>query len=223
MCPFCGGDYMNFPEVAEFITGLPRRFARRAYAELKVRQFKILNQRSISSIVSPGGPVVSLTSYGKRIDTVYLAIESIARGSLLPSELILWLDEEEHLKSLPVTLQRLKQRGLAIRSCRNYGPHKKYYPYVASTETFAVPLVTADDDVLYPRDWLRSLVNAYESDSNVVSGYRARTILFEGDQIAPYSRWTLCTSTRPSWRHLLNGVSGVISTTPPRGIQTCGS
>lgn len=188
----------------------PLRIAKRTYLEWKVKQLKDINEQSSSRVVRPGGPVVSLTSFGKRIDTVYAAIESIARGTLLPSELILWLDEEARYRSLPITLQRLKQRGLTVRLCKNYGPHKKYYPYVDSKEEFVVPLVTADDDVLYPPDWLDTLSKACERDSNVVNCFRARVISFQENHIAPYAQWPLCCSTVPSWRHIPNGVSGVI-------------
>jgi hypothetical protein len=201
---------MRLPKAAVYMSELPLRIAKRARAELKVRQLKTINARSKSRVICPGGPVVSLTSYGKRIDKVYLAIESIASGSLLPSELILWLDDESRFESLPVALKRLEQRGLTVRLCKNYGPHKKYYPYVDSQNEFALPMVTADDDVLYPRDWLKSLTEAFEHNSNVVSGYRARVISFQGDRIAPYRQWTLCGSTKASRRHFLNGVSGVI-------------
>jgi hypothetical protein len=207
-------DHMQLYKTARLMLRSPFRVAKTTYLQLKVKQLRNINERSSSGVVRPGGPVVSLTSYGKRIDTVYVTIESIARGSLLPSELILWLDDEERYRSLPITLERLKQRGLTVRLCKNYGPHKKYYPYVDSREEFAVPLVTADDDILYPRGWLRALTDAFEHDSNVVNCYRARVISFQGDCIAPYVQWALCRSTRPSWRHLLNGVSGVIY--PPR-------
>lgn len=205
---------MRFPEAAEFMLSLPPRIARRARTILKIRRLSLLNQNSKAKVTRPGGPVVSLTSYGKRIDGAYLAIESIGQGSLLPSELILWLDEEARYRSLPITLERLKRRGLTVRLCKNYGPHKKYFPYVDSREEFVGPLVTADDDVLYPSDWLRTLTDAFERDSNVVNGFRARVISLEGDRIAPYAQWTLCSSNKPSWRHLLNGASGAIY--PPR-------
>jgi hypothetical protein len=201
---------MRFPKAAAITFELPLRITKRIYAELKVEQLTIINKYSKARVIAPGGPIVSLTSYGKRIDTAYLAIESIARGSLLPSELILWLDEEPRYRSLPIALKRLKQRGLTVRLCKNYGPHKKYYPFVDSQEEFAAPLVTADDDVLYPHDWLCTLTAAFQRNPRVVSGYRARVMSLQGDRIAPYMEWTLCGTTKPSWRHVLNGVSGAI-------------
>ena len=50
-------------------------------------------------IVSPGGPVVSLTTHGDRVRSVYLVIESIGRGQTLPSRIILW--DETILGPLP--------------------------------------------------------------------------------------------------------------------------
>jgi hypothetical protein len=205
---------MKLPESFASIARLPRRVVRRAYTELKIRKLQAINRESTTPVVSLGGPIVSLTSYGTRVETTYLAIESIASGSLLPSELILWLDEEERYRFLPGTLERLTKRGLAIRLCKNYGPHKKYYPYVHSQEKFELPLVTADDDVLYPEDWLLTLNAAFLRDPSVVHGYRARVISFQGDRMAPYAEWPLCGSAKPSWRHFLNGTSGVIY--PPR-------
>ena len=103
---------------------------------------------------------MSLTTFGPRIAIAYLAIEAIGRGILKPSRLMLWLDAREQGRALPPSLLRLAERGLEIRYCEDIGPHKKYYPFVASQRSFERPLVTADDDVIYPRDWLRELMQA---------------------------------------------------------------
>ena len=107
-------------------------------------------------------------------------------------------------------LRRLQARGLEIRLCPDYGPHKKYYPYVQSTESYDRPLVTADDDVLYPRNWLQGLVNAYERSPNVLNCWRARTMLVTEDGIAPYAQWPDCSVSAPSFLHFATGVSGSI-------------
>jgi glycosyltransferase involved in cell wall biosynthesis len=160
--------------------------------------------------VSQVGPIVSLTSYGERVGAVHLAIESIARGSLLPSRLILWLDDEAVFLNPPAAVNRLKQRGLEVRLTKNYGPHTKYYPYLEITETFEHPLVTADDDVLYPRFWLLRLVQAFQEHPKVINCYRARVIALRGQGLAKYKDWLICESTQPSFRHFATGVAGVI-------------
>jgi hypothetical protein len=156
------------------------------------------------------GPVVSLTTFGKRAYGVYLAIESIARGDTLPSRLILWLDDAALYANLPEPLRRLKRRGLEIRFCKNYGPHKKYYPYVESKRIFTSPLVTADDDVIYPRSWLAGLLAAHNNFPVCVNCYRARVLTLHGGKVAPYGEWPFCAATTPSFMTVATGVSGVI-------------
>ena len=48
-----------------------------------------------------GVAVVSLTTHGHRLDTVAIAIESIAIGTTRPRRMILWLEEPEFLCAVP--------------------------------------------------------------------------------------------------------------------------
>jgi hypothetical protein len=171
-----------------------------------------LRNRFSHSPVATGKPgaVVSLTTYGKRVSVAHLAIESIARGSVVPSRLILWLDDTALFANPPQPLRRLQQRGLEIRLCKNYGPHKKYYCYVESEQDFTDPLVTADDDVIYPRSWLAGLVDAYQQFPQYVNCYRARVMTLRDGVIASYRDWPLCDSTKPDFKTMATGVSGVI-------------
>src|SRR4051812_39338036 len=108
-----------------------------------VNRYRRNNVQSREKLTLPEGPIVSLTTHGSRIDTVYLTIESIASGSMRPSRLILWLDNQSLYDHMPDTLRRLVTRGLEVRLCGNYGPHTKYYPFVESHQAFDAPLVTA--------------------------------------------------------------------------------
>jgi hypothetical protein len=75
---------------------------------------------------------------------------------------------------------------------------------------FTAPLVTADDDVIYPRSWLDGLLAAHQQFPNCVNCYRARVMLLKDGRIAPYREWPLCESADPSYRTVATGVSGVI-------------
>lgn len=163
-------------------------------------------------VTSPGdGPVVSLTSFGSRTSRVFLAIESIGRGTVRPSRLVLWLDEAEQVTRPPRALRRLRRRGLEILATPDLGPHKKYFPYVRGLDRHTASLVTADDDTIYPRDWLERLVAAQSATPGHVICYRARRFSFGPDgQIAPYASWPLVDDDAPSPRVLPTGVSGVL-------------
>ena len=169
-----------------------------------------ISRHSTAPITDAKGPVVSLTTYGARIRKVYLAIESIARGTLLPSKIILWIDDEKLFDNLPVSISRLVQRGLEVKLCPNYGPHTKYYSYVATEDAFDVPLVTADDDQLYPENWLEGLVAAFEEKPNVVNCYQCRAIALEGNSLGRYRQWRKSDAKGPSFRQLALGFSGVV-------------
>ena len=194
--------------------------ARLLSLHLDIGRFKWANRFSARRVTSAEGPVVSIATYGKRLETAYLTVESIARGSMRPARLLLWLDNPTEFANLPIELKRLEKRGLEVKlSDRNYGPHKKYFPYVMSRRIDNLagvdgPLVTADDDILYPKDWLRGLAEAHNRAPNLVQCYRARVLQLTDSGLAPYASWELCRSAEPSALTFAIGVSGVIYPSP---------
>ena len=175
------------------------------------------NRLSNRPVISPGGPVLSLTSYGRRIQSVYLAIESIAAASYLPSRLILWLDDSKTFYNLPETIKRLQARGLEVKLTENLGPHTKYYPTLGIMGDLDEPLVICDDDQLYTRKWLEKLMKAFRENPEIVSCYRAHVVRLLEDRIAPYTKWRSCASDKPSMLHFATGVSGIVL--PPRLLR----
>lgn len=189
---------------------LPVRIARESDLRSRLATLQVANKYGRSPITHPGGPIVSLTTHGERAQTVHLAIESIGRGQLRPSRLILWLDDQSLLTRLSAGLRRLQTRGLEVKRCENYGPHKKYYPYIESHDIIDAPLVTADDDLIYPQSWLRDLMEAFQHFPDVVNCHRARVMILNDNGIAKYDTWEPPTSTVPSFRHFSTGVAGAI-------------
>lgn len=180
----------------------------RLYANIiSLRASNLLSKKAITS---KSGPVISLTTHGKRIDSVHLTIETIAQGNVLPSRIMLWIDDISIFNHLPENIVRLVNRGLEVLFCENFGPHTKYYPYLESIENPTSPLVTADDDVLYPKHWLEDLERAYKTFPNYINCYRARNIKTYGDSLSTYTEWLPCTSTNPSYKNFGLGVSGII-------------
>ena len=122
--------------------------------------------------------VVSLTSYGKRIHDVYLAIESIMQGSLKPNRIILWLSEEEFSgKALPTTLQKQAERGLEIRFCKDVKSYKKLI--FALQEFPNACIITIDDDLIYNFDLVENLVAAHKRNPNCIWANRIHKITYE--------------------------------------------
>jgi hypothetical protein len=197
---------------------IPHRLYEEIRAHILLGYFWLLNLYGRTPITQPAGPVVSLTTHGTRVRTVCLAIESIGRGHVLPSRMILWIDDKAVFGNLPASIRRLTQRGLEVKFCKDYGPHKKYYPYLESLQKVETPLVTADDDILYPRDWLKRLVDAFKQSPDIVNCYRARVMVLNHGDIAKYKSWEVADSTRPSFRHCAIGLAGTIYPPPLQRI-----
>ena len=187
-----------------------RRRAKRAHAVARVQRLRRRGAVGKRTLIGHAPVVVSLTSHGKRVQDVSLAIESIGAGRVRPLRLILWLDDERIFAELPESLTKQMARGLEVRLTQNYGPHTKYFPYVRSVDSHRLPLVTADDDILYPRNWLARLLTAYVEQPELVSCYRANVVCLDGDHLALYRSWPRCKDTVASVTRFATGVSGVI-------------
>ena len=133
--------------------------------------------------------IVSLTSYGKRIHDVYLAIESIMQGSLKPNRIILWLSEDEFKnKTLPTTLQNQIKRGLEIKYCKDIKSFKKII--YALKEFPDACIITIDDDLIYNFDLVENLVRAHESNPNCIWANRIHEMTYnENGSLKKYCQW----------------------------------
>lgn len=72
---------------------------------------------------------MSLTSYPKRINVVWITIETLLQQTVKPDEVILWLADSQfkEIEELPEELKVLQKRGLIIRFCDDLKSHKKYF------------------------------------------------------------------------------------------------
>lgn len=172
----------------------------------------VRNRLARTPVTGDANVVVSLTSFGPRLKTVHHTIESIAGGSARPRRLLLALDSAADVSTARElrTLRRLRRRGLEIIEAPPMGPHAKYFPYVMSIGAHKVPLVTADDDIIYPREWLSELTAAHRKNPNVIHCFRAHEFGILDGRPDLYARWGAATTTRPRYRTFLTGVSGVI-------------
>ncbi len=168
------------------------------------------NRFSRERVVDPGAEVVvTMTTHGVRLREAWIALESIARGDLRPARLMLWIDDAASFRRLPRELRRLRRRGLEILFTEAYGVHTKYYPYVRSVASPDLPLVTCDDDIVYPADWLSALVKAHRERPADVVCFRAHLIgLDAGGALTPYADWEPARGRSSSFAHFGTSVSG---------------
>ncbi|MFJ4209295.1 hypothetical protein ACIPY2_12640 [Paenarthrobacter sp. NPDC089675] len=175
-----------------------------------------LRNRLVRQRATGGARVaVSMTSYGRRLDIVAHALESIAAGSVRPSRMILWIDSPDFDVAAYPMLQRLQKRGLEILPCEDFGPYKKYFPYCRDFAHEGLSLALADDDLMYPRRWLERLIQA-SGHSGEIPSYRAHRMTTDvgAESLTPYNSWQPAPVGSASHANFLTGGAGVLLPAP---------
>lgn len=131
--------------------------------------------------------IVSLTTYGKRIFSVYRTIESIFQQSYKVSKVVLYLSDEEFKdEELPLLLQNQKERGLEIRYVKDIRAYTKLIPALRDFPDSTI--ITVDDDYMYPVDAIEKLVRAHRLHKNAVCCHASRAIIMDSsNNLMPYS------------------------------------
>ena len=187
----------------------------RLRTELLTERLQYSALHSQDSGVSPSRRqplVVSLTTYSKRINDVYLTIESIFQQSLKPDRIVLWIAKNEcSFDDLPAILHKQCERGLEIEFCnRDLGPYSKFF---YSLQKYPDSLIlTVDDDVLYPFDMIDQLYRAHLKNGDIIFCHRAHRIgVTKAGGLMPYWDWELGTSCIESISTIFpTGVGGVL-------------
>ncbi len=157
--------------------------------------------------------IVSLTSFPQRMKDIHYCLHSLLCQTLKPNKLILWLAEEQFPnkeKDLPKKVLKLKQRGLSIEWCKDTKSYKKLIPALKKYPDDII--VTADDDIYYPNDWLEKLYNAYLDDNQSIHSHRVHKITFDFDKnINSYTKWEQCIKYQnKSFLNFSTGSGGIL-------------
>ncbi|MFV8572399.1 glycosyltransferase [Marinobacter sp. SBS5] len=158
--------------------------------------------------------VISFTSIASRLKYAHLAVRSILSQTVTPEGIVLWLGKDCE-PEIPEQLLKLTGGIFSIRFCEDVGPHTKL---IYSLSEFPDRrIVTCDDDLMYPRDWLENLLKAAEEFPNDIIGNQCRLITAAADgELWPYKKWPY---EQPGASHantLPLGYAGVIY--PPKSL-----
>ncbi|TKZ35380.1 glycosyltransferase [Brachyspira catarrhinii] len=159
--------------------------------------------------------IISLTTYPQRIGDIDVVIFSLINQSVKTDKIILWLAYEEFPnleKDIPNHILNLKKFGLEIEFCHNIYSYKKL---IYALEKYPNDLiVTADDDIYYPYNWLEKLYKSYLENPTVIHCHRGHRIRFDDkNNILPYSQWLQefkPENNNPSYLNFSTGGAGTL-------------
>lgn len=151
--------------------------------------------------------IVSLTTHGKRIYDVALAIESIMQQTMLPNRIVLNLDRSFENASLPISLQRQICRGLEIMTTDDIKSYKKLIPTLKAFPDAII--ITIDDDLVYDYDVIERLFESYLRHPDCINALRTHTITFGKDGYPrKYNDWKLEEASSSNPFHLFPTTGG---------------
>ena len=135
--------------------------------------------------------IVSLTSFPKRLPTLWLVIESLKHQNIKPEKIILYLssDEIKDKNDIPHSLLKEEDDLFEIRLRKGkLRAHGKYH--FAMKEFPDKNIVTVDDDILYPPTMLQALLDGHNKYPTDVITNCTKQILFDKNKkILPYNNW----------------------------------
>jgi len=155
---------------------------------LRARHLKSLPVEELGRAVDDPLPVVvTLTSIPSRLQTLHLTIRSLLAQQRKPEKIILWLnyDLRDHL---PDALTRLVGDIFEIRFEGLSCSHRKL---IFALDAFPDRvLVTCDDDLMYPPDWLERLYSDHDAFPLDILAHECRRITRDAHGVLlPYRDW----------------------------------
>ena len=164
-----------------------------------------------------GRVIVSLTSFPARLDTLDICIKSLFAQSVKPDKIVLYLGTECDDIVLPPRLIALEKYGLEIkRGYADIRPHKKYL--FAMQEYPEDIIITVDDDLMYDRHMVASLLDSYKKNPKAVSARRVHRITSSGGDLEPYDKFDKCWTKLLEPSHILLSTNGAGSLFPPGSL-----
>jgi hypothetical protein len=142
--------------------------------------------------------IVSLTTISTRLPTLSAVVESLFNQTHKADHIVLNISLDSHLldqgirfEQLPETIRKIAVAGeLEVYFCKNTGPYRKIMPVLERFGDEDYFIATADDDVLYPPEWLEVLLKTALTH-RCIAAYRCRLMQRAGSGFTPYGQWPL--------------------------------
>ncbi|TCS41920.1 glycosyltransferase family A protein [Reinekea marinisedimentorum] len=155
-------------------------------AAIKLRSVSL---ESLNDVSKPALPVViSLTSIPSRLPIIHYTIRSVLTQSYRPEKMLLWLNESLR-NEIPKRLKELEGDIFEIRFSKLDCPHLKLVETLAEFQQSNI--VTCDDDLIYPNDWLELLYNEHKAFPDQIIANTCRYVMYdEQGNTLPYVQWS---------------------------------
>lgn len=160
--------------------------------------------------------IVSLTTFPARFDYMDLCLKSILLQTEKPDKIIVWLGSDATEEEIDLKLSKYEKYGIEFIHDKenNYKSHKKYI-YAFEKYPKAV-IITLDDDIIYPKDVISSLLCKHHQYPDAIIARRVHKITWDGEKIKPYLEWNGEYRLEKEPSHMLMATTGAGTLFPPK-------
>jgi len=176
---------------------------------------KEIDKFSENGIDESSDIIVSLTSIPERMYDIHFTLYSLLNQSLKPKKVVLYLGTDKFKSvEVPASVKNFENNGLEIRYTEDVRSFTKLIPALEDFNDNII--VTADDDIFYEKDWLKSLVETHNKYPQDIIVHKPMMITFNDDKSPkPYKFWSK-SAKDTNFRNFIMGVGGVLY--PPNSL-----
>lgn len=155
--------------------------------------------------------IVSVTTTKARLGMFFYSLQSLESQKFDNFQIMINLSRDPYLfdEGVEISPGWMDGKKCDVNFVKNVGPYRKLIPLIERVGD-ADLIVTADDDVLYDPNWLKSIVEAASKypSSIICGGARKITKNILG-RFQNYKNWHLCTEPKAGMELLPIGAYGV--------------
>lgn len=166
---------------------------------------KYLSKKKINVIISG-------TTYPARVKYFESCLKSLLLQSVRPAEFIIYLSQDEFPQGVPSRLAMYQRFGVKFEMVA--GNVRSYKKLLYAVQAFPErAIITVDDDVYYPENWLEKMTDVHNRHPDDVLFYRGHLISFDDNQrVNSYKKMLYAGSAgeTENIRFLPTGVCGIL-------------
>lgn len=155
--------------------------------------------------------ILSVKTYNKRYGGVPEVLKSLVLQTVKPDKIIVWLDNKCDDNLATEEMLEYEKYGVSFQyTTLDIKPHGKYF--YAMQEYPDDIIITVDDDLIYPPNLIKKLLNEHIKYPEAICAWRVHAMTLKNERIAPYDEWIYEARhiKEPSYQLLATGGAGAL-------------
>ena len=152
--------------------------------------------------------IISMSSCESNFAELEMTLFSIFNQKVRPDKVILWLSKDMKLSEMPYNITKFVKTGLEIRFAENINSYTKTTE--ALKEFKKEIIVTAEDNILYPEEWLKRLYHSYISNPDDIHVHKAKNITVKNKKIGFCRTWEYSDNENSSFQNYPINTGGIL-------------